>query len=116
MKARGTSEVFSLAQRIRAARMRRTWSRTELGALCFVSEGLVNNWESGRSRPVPVDMHRLAECFGVRAALLEFGGNEWDRELLSISPVNFRDTLAPAFRAMLDGACAGNAGTRRPRE
>jgi transcriptional regulator with XRE-family HTH domain len=56
--------------RIKAERLRRKWTQTELGARSGVSVSEISRIETGRTRPYPDQAKRLARALKVPAAQL----------------------------------------------
>lgn len=85
----------SLGRRIRAARLKRTFSRTMLAAFCGVTEQVVYQWESGKAAPSRHHSSRLAMGLGVPWDAFLLGDEAWDRHVATITAVNAPDVFAP---------------------
>jgi transcriptional regulator with XRE-family HTH domain len=55
-----------MMSKMKAERLRRHWSQTQLAARAALSTSDVSKFESGRMNPYPVQARRLAKALGLR--------------------------------------------------
>jgi transcriptional regulator with XRE-family HTH domain len=54
--------------KLTAERQRRNWSKAKLAQRACIDQGTISKIESGRVRPYPKELHRLARALGIPSA------------------------------------------------
>lgn len=87
---------MTIAQRIKRRRLECGLSRDALARACAVHRNTIENWESGRTRPVLRNIYPLAGVLSVTPTWLRLGGPA-PGEPRKIQPVLISDTTFAGF-------------------